>query len=132
MTDLDALLRSAAPAQELPAHFSQEVFERIARHERRTMIIKALFLAGSLMVFFYALSLLAVDMLAAQTFDFLSRAFTTPRMLAMLEGWLALLEAIPIFSLSLLTLTTVATVSILRMLLRSLHHLPSFPLRYAH
>ena len=136
MTDLDSLLRASAPEEDLPSGFVSNIMQMIrARdmHKQRKLLIRnGLVLSLVLILFFYASSLLLTDLIAAHTVDFFSLAIFNPIMLSMREGWLALLEAIPLASLVFAITTVIIGAFALRTFLHSIRTLSFFSYRYAH
>ncbi|MCF7845100.1 MAG: hypothetical protein K9M03_04725 [Kiritimatiellales bacterium] len=135
MTDLDSILRSSQPGPEITEDFVEGVWQRISEFElkkqRNRLLRNSAFLALSLLLFFYTVSEFLIEMIAARTTDFLMYAFTNPRMIALEEGWRALLESIPIMNLLYVLASVSLSIILLRTLLRSSHSF-SFPYSYAH
>ncbi|MFH1670304.1 MAG: hypothetical protein ABIA92_01825 [Patescibacteria group bacterium] len=135
MTDFDSLMNSSAPGRELPEDFVEGVWQRISdveiKKQRSRLLRNSAFLAGSLLLFFYASWGFLIEMITAHTADFVIYAISNPRILALEEGWKAVLESVPIVSLLYVFATIGLSILLLRMLLRSSHAIP-FPYSYAH
>jgi len=136
MTDLDSLIGAAAPEEQISAQFVEGVMTCVMhaqqQQQKRRLLRNGLFLSGTLIFFFLALSLLITDVIAAHTIDFVSLALMNPSMLALQEGWLALIESIPIVSLLLAIVSATLLGLLTRAFIHRVSHLPTFPLRYAH
>ncbi|PIR49206.1 hypothetical protein COU80_00455 [Candidatus Peregrinibacteria bacterium CG10_big_fil_rev_8_21_14_0_10_55_24] len=130
MDNLDALIGSCAPRETLPEGFVSAVWEHIHARQQRQLFWRGLFLAGSLILLFACAAWFIIDLLAARTVDFVTLALSEPTMLAMHEGWMALLESIPLMSISVLLATLILNTLEIRAYLRSIHFF--FPLRHAH
>jgi hypothetical protein len=130
MDNLDALIGSSAPRETLPEGFASAVWERIHTRQQRQLLLRGLFLAGSLILLFICAAWFIVDLLAARTVDFVTLALNEPTMLVMREGWMALWESIPLMSISVLLAMLILNTLELRAYLRSTQFF--FPLRHAH
>ena len=135
MEKLDELLSGSAEENNLPPHFVSGVMERVEHYEfqkqRRSLLLRALFLSLSFCFFFYALSNFLIDAAVAHTVDFLSVVFLQPSLLTLAEGRLALLEAIPAMSLLLTCIAISLCIYLLHSLWRSISSLSPFHFHYA-
>jgi len=122
--NLDDLLKRSAEVKRLPHGFVKGVELRVQmrniRQKRKILLRDTVLLGGSLLVFFYALSVLLINTVAFQTVDFFYVMFKQPGLLALEEGRNALLESIPLTSLLLTGVATGLCCWLLRIFIRDI------------
>jgi hypothetical protein len=122
---LDDLLSQSADVPHVPDSFVQDVHHRIQfralQKRQRKLLRDSVLLGGTFVLFFYSLSVLLINAIAVQTFDFYRVIIDHPSLLTLSEGRSALLEAIPITSLLLVCVTAGISLKLLQVFLRDMH-----------
>lgn len=99
---IEKLLKSAKDHIHAPHDFAQKVMHRLEliedRKWKRRFFIRNILLALSLMWFFYAVTVLVIDLLTADTFGFFQIGVENPEMLVTYEWGMAFWEALPLSS----------------------------------